>query len=122
MCEVLPLLTVRSFLPLLGLVVDSHFILIRLVTSSTCHSWLGEVHYLEYILLVLLASLDSEVKPLLMPTSVGVDLHKQVVGIWLGQGSLSLKQVTRLEDGVKPKMIVLLVVLHLVIVGHDVLT
>lgn len=64
-----------------------------LVASSSSHTWLCEVHDIEGILLALNATFGLEIKPLLMTSSVCVNLHEQVVTIFLRGRFLSLQQV-----------------------------
>lgn len=68
------------------------------VAAAAGHSRLGEVHDLECVLLTLDATFGTEVKPLLVTASVGVDLHEQVVGVWLQGIALGLQEIARLKQ------------------------
>ena len=53
--------------------------LIFSVASATSDTRFGEVHDLERILAALASVTDSEIKPLLVPFCIGVDLHEQSI-------------------------------------------
>lgn len=67
---------------------------------------LSEIHDLEGILSVLFGVPNAKIKPLLMPASVSVYLHVELI---LGRRDhLGLQEVTRLEDGVKHEDLVII--------------
>lgn len=79
----------------------AHIVFPIFVASTASYTWLSKIHYLKCISLVLDAALGSKVKPLLVTSGVGVNLHEQIVCV-LTQGiSLGLKQVARLKHWIK---------------------
>ena len=85
MGKVLPGIAIGCLFSLLGLIVNPHLVFICSITSSSSHSRFGKVHDSKSIFLVLLPSFDSEVKPLLVSSCVGVYLHEKVESVALSE-------------------------------------
>ena len=54
----------------------SHFMFWTFIASSAWNSWFGEIHYIKCIKLSFLSTLNSKMEPLLMTTSICINLHK----------------------------------------------
>ena len=67
------------------------------VSAAAGHTRLCEVHDLKGIGLILNSAFNSKIKPLLMPTRIRVDLHEQVVRVFVEGVPLGLQQIPRLE-------------------------
>jgi hypothetical protein len=91
------------FPSLLSLDHDPLVQVLALVALSSSYARFGEVHDVESVGLALVATLRPKIEPLLMASSVGIDLHEQVVDIGAEGLLFCLKKVARFKEGVHQK-------------------
>jgi len=53
-----------------------HFMFWTFIASSSGNSWFSEVHYIKCIRLSFFSSFNSKIEPLLMTSSISINLHK----------------------------------------------
>ena len=96
-----------TFLPLglllFGLYHNSHLMLVSFVPSTSWYTWLGKVHYVEGVRFPFNTTCAPKVKPLLMPSCVCINLHEQVVMVYICSRPVCLEQISTFEHGVKHK-------------------
>ena len=76
------------------------------VSAATSHTWLCEVHDLKGIGLILNSTFNSKIKPLLMSARIRVDLHEQVIRVFVEGVPLSLQQIARFKQRIKQENLI----------------
>ena len=54
----------------------SHFMFWTFIASPSWYSWFSEVHYIKCINLTFFSSFNPKIEPLLMTSSISINLHK----------------------------------------------
>ena len=86
-----------------------------LIAATPGNPRLRKVHYLKRIRLVLDATSDPKVKPLLMASSVCVHLHKKIIRILREAIPLRLEQISRFKNRIKEQNLISVLLFKLIL-------
>ena len=94
---------------------NAHIMLTILIAATPGNPRLRKVHYLKRIRLVLDATSDPKVKPLLMASGVCVHLHKKIIRILREAIPLRLEQISRFKNRIKEQNLISVLLFKLIL-------